>query len=107
MVTELLPNWSERVVFSKEGPQPQALYNDEQFKVVLAGLEPGQIIPDHPEGRSVYHFLSGEGVMTADGETIPVSAGTTLVLSDGTVRGLQARSRLVFLAARVATPNGA
>jgi quercetin dioxygenase-like cupin family protein len=88
--------------FSPQGPQPQQLYIDEQLKVVVAGLEPGQSIPEHPEGCSVYHFLEGSGTMLVDGEAVEVGSGSTLVMPAGSVRGLQARTRLVFLAARVA-----
>jgi len=98
----LHPDWQSKVLFSTEGPQPQPLYADDQLKVVLAGLEPGQAIPQHPEGRSMYHFLEGNGVMFVDDEEVEVGPGATLVMPAGSVRGLQARTRLVFLAARVA-----
>jgi len=38
--------------------------------------------------------------MTVDGERFPVSPGAALFLPQGAVRGLEAESRLVFLAAR-------
>lgn len=44
----LLADWKERVVFSKDGPQPQVLEENRLFKVVLAGLEAGQSIPVYP-----------------------------------------------------------
>jgi quercetin dioxygenase-like cupin family protein len=98
---QLVTDWNSKIVFSEQGPQPQAIYDDDQFKVLLAGLEAGQAIPPHPEGRSMYHFLEGSGVMTVDGVPVAVQAGTTLVPNYGAVRGLLASERLVFLAARV------
>lgn len=102
MTFQHYPDWKSQLAFSPDGPQQQPLYVDEQFKVLLAGLEPGQAIPQHPEGRSVYHFLEGNGVMMVDGEAVEVGPGSILVMPAGSVRGLQAKTRLVFLAARVA-----
>lgn len=102
MTFQLYPNWKDKVVFSTQGPQPQPLYADDQFKVIVAGLEPGQSIPQHPEGLSVYHFLEGQGTMLVDGEPVEVAPGGTIILPAGASRGLQAKTRLVFLAARVA-----
>jgi quercetin dioxygenase-like cupin family protein len=102
MIDSIVPDWTRKVVFSEGGPQPQVLFDDGQLKVVLAGLQPGQTIPPHPEGRSVYHFLEGKGVMTIDDQPVEVGAGMTLVLADGTVRGMQAETRLAFLATRLA-----
>ena len=53
----------------------------------------------------MYHFLEGSGVMRVDGQEVEVQPGSILVMADGTVRGLQAHTRLVFLAARVAQNN--
>ncbi len=102
MTFQHYPDWHTQVTFSAQGPQPKALYLDEHFKVLLAGLEPGQSIPQHPEGASVYYFLEGQGVMLVDDKPVEVGPGAILVLPDGAARGLQANSRLVFLAARVA-----
>jgi hypothetical protein len=44
--------------------------------------------------------------MTVDGQPVEVGAGTTLVLEDGTRRGIQAETRLAFLATRLAATNG-
>lgn len=110
MAYEIVPELKDRLVFGEQGAQPQILYLDGQIKVLLAGLEAGQSIPQHPEALSVYHFLEGEGVMTVDGEAVPVKAGTVLTLPHGTVRGLDAHSRVIFVAVRVApleAPAGA
>jgi quercetin dioxygenase-like cupin family protein len=104
MAYQYYPNWKDEVAFSPQGPKQHPFYLDEQFKVLLAGLEPGQVIPQHPEGRSVYYFLEGSGVMTIDDESVEVGPGSILVMPAGTARGLQAKTQLVFLAARVAGP---
>ncbi len=99
--TKLYPDWKETVVYGKDGPQPQILMADEKVKALLAGLEPGAKIPEHPEGQSLYHFLGGTGWMTVDGERLSVKAGSTLVMPEGAVRGLEAETRLAFIAVRI------
>jgi quercetin dioxygenase-like cupin family protein len=98
----LFPDWRDQVVFSSDGPKPQALIETAKFKVVLAGLEAGQKIPPHSEGESMFHFLEGSGWMLVGDERLAVKSGSTVVTPAGTSRGVQAETRLVFLAARVA-----
>ena len=98
----LYTNWREKVIYSAEGPQPQPLMVDEKVKVIVAGLEPGQKIPPHPEAMAVYHFLEGTGWMIVNEERWAVSQGATIVMPAGTVRGLEAETRLAFLATRIA-----
>lgn len=97
----LYPNWKEKVIFSPDGPQPQVLAEEAQFKVIVAGLEPGQKIPPHPEGLAMYHFLEGAGRMNVDRERFVVGPGATVITPAGASRGIEAETRLVFLAARV------
>lgn len=100
--TTTFPNWRDTVIFAPEGPQPQVLMDNDRVKIIIAGLEPGQKIPEHPENSAMYHFLEGSGWMLVDGERIPVQTGATIVMPDGTVRGLEAETRLAFLATRFA-----
>lgn len=102
MAQMMYPDWREKVVFSAEGPQPQALMESDKFKVVIAGLEPGQKISPHPEGIAMYHFLEGTGWMIVDDERFAVMPGATVITPVGATRGMEAETRLVFLAARVA-----
>lgn len=97
-----IANWREKITYSAGGPQPNVLLADEKAKVLLAGLEPGQKIPEHPESASVYHFLSGSGRMLVDGHSYEVGPGTIIVMPAGSVRGLEAIERLAFLAVRIA-----
>ncbi len=100
--TMLVPDWREKVVYSAEGPKPQILVESEGFRVVLGGLEPGAKIPLHPEGLGVYHFLEGTGWMLVDDERLHVGPGATVITPAGARRGMEAETRLAFLAARIA-----
>ncbi len=91
----------DEVVFSADGPQPRVLWQSRRLKTIVAGLEPGQSIPSHPESLAVYHFLEGTGWMLVDGERLPVAPGTTIFTPQGAARGMEAETRLVFIAARV------
>lgn len=99
-----LADWKERVVFSKDGPQPQVLAENNLFKVVLAGLEAGQAIPVHPEQGAVYTILQGTGWMTVDGDRFPIAAGAVICMDNGAARGLEAQTPLAFIAVRTGTP---
>ncbi len=101
MAQLLYPDWREKVVYSAEGPQPQALVETDKFKVVVAGLEPGQKIPVHPEGVAMYHFLEGTGSMQVDEQTYAVKPGVTVITPAGAKRGMEAHTHLAFIAARV------
>jgi len=91
----------EKVVFSSPGPQPQSLYTEGELKVITAGLEAGQKIPVHPEGLAVYTFLEGKGWMVVDGERLSVSPGACVITLSGAQRGIEADTRLIFVAARI------
>lgn len=94
------PDVAGQALFDGAGPRPQFLVDSDKLTVVVAGLEPGQQIPPHPEAMAVYHFLAGEGVMTINDEAFAVSAGATVIAPPGSARGLRAGSRLIFLAAK-------
>jgi quercetin dioxygenase-like cupin family protein len=99
------PDWRERVVFSPDGPQPQILLANDRLKVILAGLEPGQKIPPHPEGLAVYHILAGSGWMVVDGDRQAIRAGATIITPEGATRGMEAETQLAFLATRVSATD--
>jgi quercetin dioxygenase-like cupin family protein len=97
-----VPDWREKVVYSAGGPQPQVLLENEQMRVVLVGLEPGQKLPPHPAPLGVYHFLDGSGWMRVDDQRIAVAAGATVIAPAGAARGIEAQTRLAFLGTRLA-----
>ena len=100
------PNVSKNIIFSIENPQPQSLYAEGQVKVITIGLEPGQNIPIHPEGLTVYIFLKGKGWMTVNGERLAVNPGATVITPAGAQRGIEAITRLSFQTVRIfALPN--
>ncbi len=94
-------DYQAKVVYGANGPQPQVLAEDEKLKVILAGLEPGQKIPSHPEALAVYQILEGSGWFTVNEERYPVKEGATIITPDGASRGVEATTRLVFLATRI------
>jgi len=102
MTPILYPNWKEKVVFSAAGPQPQILAETDTLKVILGGLEAGQQIPLHPEGLALYYFLEGTGWMNVEDERFAVQPGTIVITPAGAKRGVDAETRLAFLATRVA-----
>ncbi|MBZ0307722.1 MAG: cupin domain-containing protein, partial [Anaerolineae bacterium] len=95
-------NWQEKVVFSTGGPQPQILAENEKLKVIIGSLEVGHKIPPHPEALAVYHFLEGTGWVIVDDERYPVNPGAIVITPEGAKRGVEAETRLVFLAVRIA-----
>lgn len=102
MTLWLVPDWKEKVVYATGGPQPQIVLEEARYKVILAGLEPGQRIPSHPEAAAVYHFLEGNGWMQVNDERKAVGPGSTVITAQGASRGVEAETRLAFLAVRIA-----
>ena len=98
--TKLYNNWQEIITFSKDGPQPKKLLETKTLTAVMVGLEAGQKLPPHPAPAATYHFLAGSGQMIVDGEQLAVGAGATVVLPDGTPRGIEAEPLLAFLGVR-------
>ena len=100
--TSVVSDWREKIVYNAAGPEPQILMENDKVKVVVAGLEAGQRIPPHAEAIAIFHFLEGDGWMSVDDERVAVGPGTTIIMPAGTVRGVEATTRLAFLATRVA-----
>jgi len=100
MSEKILFKWQDKVVYSKESPQPQTLIENEKFKIVLVGLEPGQKLPPHPAPAGAYHFLDGKGWMTVNDERVAVSAGATVIAPENAKRGIEAETRLAFIGVR-------
>ena len=90
-------HWVEKIVFGTEGPQPQPLLDNDEVKMVLVGLEPKQRIPAHPVPSAVYYFIEGSGWMTINNDRFEVGPGVIVRTPDGANRGVEAKTRLVFL----------
>lgn len=99
-----LADWHDVVAYSAPGPQPALLVDEEELRVLVGGLEPGGRVPPHAERRAVYHALDGEGVFHLDGEALPFRAGAVVVAPAGSERGIEAVTRLAFLAVRIGPP---
>lgn len=95
------PDWKELVVFADQGMQPTILVETENYKSIVAGMEPGNSIPPHVEGPAVFHFLEGEGKMIVNENTFKVKAGASVIVPPGANRGITADTRLAFLAVRL------
>ena len=97
-------DWRDVVTYAAPGPQPTLLVDEGDLKVLVAGLEPGGMIPPHAERRAVYHALEGEGVFHLDGGTLPFRSGAVVIAPAGSTRGIEAVTRLAFLAVRIGPP---
>jgi quercetin dioxygenase-like cupin family protein len=86
--------------FASDGPKPQFLTDTPEFKALVVGLEAGQQIPLHPGEAAMYHFLEGSGLMTVGEETFAIAPGVTILVPSGTVRGMNAKTRVIFLGAK-------
>jgi quercetin dioxygenase-like cupin family protein len=89
-----------KAVFASDGPKPQFLFDTPVFKTLVVGLEAGQQIPLHPGEAAMYHFLEGTGLMTVGEESYAIKPGVTIIAPSGAVRGMNARTRVVFLGAK-------
>ena len=101
MTHKYFSNPQEKITFSTDGPQPQSLFAERQVKVIVAGLNAGQKIPAHPEGLSVFQFIEGTGTMIVDGERLQIKPGAVVIAEDGASRGMEAETRLKFMAVRI------
>jgi quercetin dioxygenase-like cupin family protein len=101
MTQRLYPDWRKEITYSDKGPQPRFLVDDDKLRALIGGLEPGQKIPEHAENAAVYHFLEGTGWMLVDGERYAVGSGATVIVEGGAKRGMEAETRLAFLAVRI------
>jgi len=91
------PDTKAKAVFASDGPRPQFLMDTSKVKAVVVGLEPRQQIPLHSDETAIYHILEGTGLMTVGDETFAIGPGVTVVAPGGTARGVNAKTRLIFL----------
>lgn len=91
---------AELATFAADGPKPHFLIETSQFKALVVGLEAGQQIPLHPSKSAMYHFLSGEGLMTVGKETFAIRPGVTIIAPANVLRGVNAKTRIVFLGSK-------
>ncbi len=97
------PETKSKAVFAADGPKPQFLFDTPQFKALVVGLEAGGHIPVHPGEAAMYHFLEGEGLMIVDEEAFAIHPGVTVVAPSGVKRGINAKTRVIFLGSKGAS----
>lgn len=100
------PDWRGLVRYAAAGPHMTILSEGPGHKALLAGLEAGGRIPPHPERLGVYHVLEGTGWMVVEGARYALNAGVTLIAPEGSTRGIEAVTRLAFIAVRVGPESG-
>jgi len=89
-----------KAVFSSDGPEPHFLIETPKFKALVVGLEAGGQIPAHPGEAAMYHFLEGAGLMTVGTEVFEIKPGVTIVVPSGVKRGMNAKTRVIFLGSK-------
>jgi quercetin dioxygenase-like cupin family protein len=89
-----------KAVFAADGPQPQFLIDTPTFKALVVGLEPGSHIPAHADQAAMYYFLEGTGLMTIGEDVFEVGPGVTVIAPSGVKRGINAKTRLIFLGSK-------
>jgi mannose-6-phosphate isomerase-like protein (cupin superfamily) len=89
-----------KAVFATDGPKPQFLIDTPRFKALIVGLEAGGQIPVHPGETAMYHFLEGTGLMIVGDETFKIKPGVTIVVPSGERRGINAKTRVIFLGSK-------
>jgi len=87
-------------VFAADGRKPQFLIDTPKFKALVVGLEAGGQIPSHPGEAAMYHFLEGTGLMTVGDEAFEIKPGVTIVAPSGVKRGMNAKTRIIFLGSK-------
>ncbi len=88
------------VTFSTEGHSPHFFHDSDSFKSLVVGFEPGQSTPVHSAGPATYYVVEGEGWITEGATRHAVKAGSVVVVGADVPRGIEARTRLIVLAAR-------
>ena len=96
-------NVKEKAIFATDGPRPQFLIDAPQFKALVVGLEAGGKIPVHPGETAMYHFLEGTGIMSIGDESFEINPGVTVVVPSGERRGMNAKTRVIFLGSKGAS----
>ena len=90
----------EVVKFSPSGHEPHFFHDTEAFRSLVVGFEPGQSTPLHPGGPATYYVVEGEGWITEDTTRHEVRPGSVVIVGSGLNRRIEAKTRLIVLAAR-------
>jgi quercetin dioxygenase-like cupin family protein len=91
-VTNLLTDVLDDSIISR------TIYKDQQLKAVLFAFAAGQSLSEHTSASSVIiHILSGEGVISLNGETLEAQPGTWIYMQACLAHSIFARTPLKLL----------
>ncbi len=93
-------NPQAQAVFAADGPKPRFLLDAPGFNVLVVGVEAGQQIPLHSGEAALYYFLEGSGLMMVGEESYAINPGVAVIAPAGSPRGMNARTRVIFLASK-------
>lgn len=96
----------EKVRFLSDRPCSQLVHSSENMRVVVFGLEPGQVIPPHVSPSSVLMaVIQGSGTFTVAEGVRPVRAGDVTICAPNEPHGMAAgEERMVILAVIAPSP---
>lgn len=90
----------EKTNFSEQF-SPIMLRRNQQLKVPLICMEPGQEILPHSSGTGVFYIVSGSAVMTIEDREVEVQAGNMVFVEKNESRGIRATDNLIAFAVNV------
>jgi quercetin dioxygenase-like cupin family protein/heme-degrading monooxygenase HmoA len=99
-----------REVFGDEGRGVAVLVEEPTLKIRQIGLEPGKHVPLHTADAPVtLQVVRGEGVFSADGQSVRMGPGKLLRIPQGASMGIANTSAapLVFLVIKTPSPEAA
>jgi quercetin dioxygenase-like cupin family protein len=95
-ITNLQGVWK----FSEKGPHAEPLYVDQNGRIILFSLKPGQAIREHNAPNSPFYaiILRGQGVFAGqDGKEETVGPNNLLIFEPGENHSIRALDELVFV----------
>lgn len=99
-----------REVFGEEGRGVAVLVEEPYLKIRQIGLEPGKFVPLHTADAPVtIQVVRGEGIFTADEESVRMGPGKLLRIPQGASMGIvnDSGAALVFLVIKTPRPESA
>jgi len=95
-------NLNDKARFAEQF-SPQILRANQNYKIPLICMKPGQEIPPHPSGTGIFYIVSGKAVMTLQGEEVEVKSGDMIFVDKGDSRGIRATDTLMAFAVHITT----
>ena len=93
----LVRDLAAEATMPRRGIHSQTLSDEDDVELVLFALAAGERLSEHTAARpAIIHILSGEGELTADGDSIVAEPGTWLRMPTRMPHALIATTDLVF-----------